>query len=191
VGGGMIANEFVPTPVSAYHYLRAGDLVARSGTAMKDGLRSAYPRMLRVVGPIQEVTSAGSRVRVDPAVLDRFGSPVARLSGSSHPEDLRARAFLTDRATEWLTASGATTVRHDIVNGAGRVPVGPSGGQHQAGTCRMGDDPATSVVDPDGRVWGHENLRIADGSLHPTNGGVNPVLTILANAYRVLDRMLA
>jgi choline dehydrogenase-like flavoprotein len=40
-------------------------------------------------------------------------------------------------------------------------------------------------------VWGHDELRIADGSLHPTNGGVNPVLTILANAYRVMDRMLA
>jgi choline dehydrogenase-like flavoprotein len=54
----------------------------------------------------------------------------------------------------------------------------------------MGDVPATSVVDPDGRVWGHPELAIADGSLHPTNGGVNPVLTILANAYRVMDRLL-
>lgn len=191
VGGGMLANEFVPTPVSAYHYLRAADLAPAGGTGMKDALQHAYPRMLRVVGPIQEVTSAESRVRVDPAVRDRFGAPVARLSGSSHPEDLRSRAFLTARATEWLTASGATTVRDDAVNGGGRPRSGPSGGQHQAGTCRMGDDPATSVVDPDGRVWGHPGLAIADGSLHPTNGGVNPVLTILANAYRVMDHLLA
>ncbi|HEY0374586.1 MAG TPA: GMC family oxidoreductase [Amnibacterium sp.] len=190
VGGGMIANEFVPTPASAYHYLRAADLMPASGTAMKDAMRVAYPRMLRVVGPIQEVTSATSRVRVDPGVLDRFGTPVARLEGGAHPLDLRARAFLTGRAREWLEASGAATVRDDAVNGGGRAPVGPSGGQHQAGTCRMGDDPAASVTDPEGRVWGHENLRIADGSLHPTNGGVNPVLTILANAYRVMDRML-
>jgi choline dehydrogenase-like flavoprotein len=54
---------------------------------------------------------------------------------------------------------------------------------HQAGTCRMGDDPASSVVDPEGRLWGHHNVRIVDGSVHVTNGGVNPVLTILANAY--------
>jgi choline dehydrogenase-like flavoprotein len=49
----------------------------------------------------------------------------------------------------------------------------------------MGTDPATSVTDAHGRVWGHDNLHIVDGSLHVTNGGVNPVLTILALAYRV------
>ena len=50
----------------------------------------------------------------------------------------------------------------------------------------MGTDPATSVTDPYGRVWGHPNLRVIDGSLHVTNGGVNPVLTIFANAFRIM-----
>ena len=50
----------------------------------------------------------------------------------------------------------------------------------------MGIDPTTSVTDPDGRVWGHSNLRVIDGSLHVTNGGVNPVLTIFANAFRIM-----
>jgi len=50
----------------------------------------------------------------------------------------------------------------------------------------MGTDPATSVTDPYGRVWGHPNLRVIDGSLHVTNGGVNPVLTIFANAFRIV-----
>jgi choline dehydrogenase-like flavoprotein len=49
----------------------------------------------------------------------------------------------------------------------------------------MGADPRDSVTDAWGRVWGHDNVVVADGSLHVTNGGVNPVLTILANAYRV------
>ena len=53
----------------------------------------------------------------------------------------------------------------------------------------MGSDPATSVTDAWGRVWGHDNLHIVDGSLHVTNGGVNPVLTILALAYRVSRRV--
>ena len=55
----------------------------------------------------------------------------------------------------------------------------------------MGDDPARSVVDPVGRVWGHDNVRITDASVHVTNGGVNPVLTVIANAFRTMDRMLA
>jgi choline dehydrogenase-like flavoprotein len=37
------------------------------------------------------------------------------------------------------------------------------------------------------RVWGHDNLYIADGSVHPTNGGFNPVLTIMAMAFRTAD----
>ena len=59
-----------------------------------------------------------------------------------------------------------------------------SGGQHQAGTCRMGQDPSASVTDTFGRVWGHDNLFVCDGSIHPTNGGFNPVLTIMALAFR-------
>jgi choline dehydrogenase-like flavoprotein len=48
----------------------------------------------------------------------------------------------------------------------------------------MGNDPATSVTDEWGRVHGHNNLFVIDGSLHVTNGGFNPVLTIMALAFR-------
>jgi choline dehydrogenase-like flavoprotein len=145
------------------------------------------PRMQRVVGPVQEVTSAESRVRLDPQVTDSLGLPVARLSGQLHPEDHRTAAFLSARAAEWLRAAGASSV---VLNGRRPDELGPSSGQHQAGSCRMGTDPARSVTDPYGRVWGHDNLRVVDGSLHVTNGGVNPVLTIFANAYRVMDAWL-
>jgi choline dehydrogenase-like flavoprotein len=77
-----------------------------------------------------------------------------------------------------------------VVSGRRADELGPSSGQHQAGSCRMGTDPAHSVTDADGRVWGHDNLRVVDGSLHVTNGGVNPVLTIFANAYRVMAAWL-
>jgi choline dehydrogenase-like flavoprotein len=49
----------------------------------------------------------------------------------------------------------------------------------------MGVDPRYSVTDRDGRVHGQHTLYVADGSLHVTNGGFNPVLTIMANAYRI------
>ena len=61
------------------------------------------------------------------------------------------------------------------------------GAGHIMGTCRMGTDPTNSVTDTAGRVWGHDNLYIADGSVHPTNGGFNPVLTIMAMAFRTAD----
>jgi choline dehydrogenase-like flavoprotein len=187
VGGGMIANEFVPSPVSTYGYLVQAGLLPLDGPAAKQGMRELSPRLQRVVGPVHEVTSADSRVRLDPTVTDSWGLPVVQLSGTSHPEDYRVQRFLGERAAEWLAASGA---RRTVLWGRRAGDVGPSSGQHQAGTCRMGTDPAHSVTDPNGLVWGHQNLRVVDGSLHVTNGGVNPVLTIFANAMRVMDLML-
>jgi choline dehydrogenase-like flavoprotein len=185
VGGGIIANEFVPTPSNTYGYLSAAGLIPLHGAAAKAGMRDLPARTVRLAGPIQEMTSRDSRVRVDRAVRDRFGVPVAKLAGGAHAEDLRAWDFLTARAADWLRAAGAEIV----VPGSRGDGHGPSGGQHQAGTCRIGDDPATSVTDPWGRVWGHDNLRICDASLHVTNGGVNPVLTVYANAYRITDHL--
>ncbi len=51
---------------------------------------------------------------------------------------------------------------------------------HPMGTCRMGADPALSVVDPVGRVWGWKNLHVADASVFPTSLGVNPQVTTMA-----------
>ena len=63
--------------------------------------------------------------------------------------------------------------------------LGLSGGQHQAGTCRMGNDPQTSVTDRYGRVHDTPNVFVADASLHVNNGGFNPALTIMALGYWV------
>ena len=65
--------------------------------------------------------------------------------------------------------------------------IGLSGTAHQAGTCRFGTDPATSVLNLDCRAHEVDNLYIADASFFPSIGAVNPTLTIIANALRVAD----
>ncbi len=60
-------------------------------------------------------------------------------------------------------------------------------GWHLMGTARMGDDPATSVVNQWGQAHDTDNLFIVDGSLFVTAGGVNPTPTIQAVALRVAD----
>jgi choline dehydrogenase-like flavoprotein len=60
---------------------------------------------------------------------------------------------------------------------------------HQCGTCRFGSDPKTSVLDLDCRTHDVDNLYVVDGSFFPSNSGVNPTLTIMANALRVGDRL--
>ncbi len=58
---------------------------------------------------------------------------------------------------------------------------------HLIGGARMGTSPENSVVDPDHRVWGVENLFVADGSVCPTQGSANPALTIMALSSRLAE----
>ncbi len=184
IGGGMIADEFVVLPIIFWARNLPPDL-PRWGAEAKRFMRDNYTRVARVMGPVQEIPSPDARVTLDPQVRDRWGIPVARLSGATHPETVRTAEFMYARAQEWLAASGAQR----IWGSAPRLKL--SGGQHQAGTCRMGDDPATSVSDRWSRVHGHDNLYLADGSVHVTNGGFNPVLTIMALAWRAADHVAA
>lgn len=177
IGGGLLANEFIKLPAIFVKWaLPPGQ--PRWGLAAKQYVRENFRRTIHVQGPIQEIPNPEARVAIDPSVRDRWGIPVVRLAGTCHPESIRAADFLRHRAQEWLTASGAKSVW----SFPPRMAL--SGGQHQAGTCRMGNDPRTSVTDSWGRVHGHENLFVMDGSIHVTNGGFNPVLTIMALAFR-------
>jgi len=61
---------------------------------------------------------------------------------------------------------------------------------HQVGTCKFGEDPATSVLDLNCRAHDVDNLYVVDGSFFVSSGAVNPTLTIIANALRVGDHLL-
>jgi len=61
---------------------------------------------------------------------------------------------------------------------------------HQAGTCRFGDDPASSVLDANCRTHELDNLYVVDTSFFPSISAVNPALTAMANALRVGDHLL-
>ena len=68
------------------------------------------------------------------------------------------------------------------------IPV--AGVAHQAGTCRMGTDPGTSVLSADCRAHELDNLYVVDTSVFPSIGAVNPALTAMANSLRVGDHVL-
>jgi len=181
VGGAMLANEFIRLP---YQFVAATPSdVPAWGAAHKDFMRRAYRRSIAIQGPTQEVPIAESRVEVDPKVKDYWGIPVARLSGGRHPKTMETANAMARKAAAWLEEAGAIRTWLKLPG------PGTSGGQHQAGTCRMGDDPQTSVVDRTCRVHGHDNLYVIDGSVHVTNGGFNPVLTIMAIAYYASERI--
>jgi choline dehydrogenase-like flavoprotein len=182
VGGGMLSDEFIKLPIIFWYRSHPGD-IPRWGAKNKRWMRESYSRTTHIMGPVQDIPNPECRVTIDPSVRDRYGLPVARLSGTTHPETVKTAEFMRQRAVEWLEASGAVKVW------SAPPTLGMSGGQHQAGTCRMGDDPRSSVTDKWARVHGHDNLYVIDASLHVTNGGFNPVLTIMANAFRCSERL--
>lgn len=180
--GGVLANDILKLPVIHWNWALPPD-AARTGLAGKAAMRHLYRHTSHVFGPIQEIPSPGNRVRLSPGVRDAQGMPVAQLSGWLHPENRHSADLLIEKGTEWLAASGARRIWSLPYS------LDLTAGQHQAGTCRMGDDPRHSVTDPWGRVHGHDNLWIMDGSVHVTNGGFNPVLTIMALALRSARRL--
>ena len=66
-----------------------------------------------------------------------------------------------------------------------------AGVSHQAGTCRFGTDPATSVLDVNCKAHELDNVYVADTSFFPSIGAVNPALIVMANAIRVGEHLLA
>ena len=175
-GGGMLCNQFIRLPYLFARGVRP-PRVPRWGIEAKDFQRKFYKRSMGVHGPVQEMPVFTNRVEVDDNVRDAWGIPVSRITGRRHPEDIRAGRFMAAKAEEWLKAAGAVETWTELPG------IGSNGGQHQAGTCRMGNDPKTSVVSRNCQMHQVDNLFVVDGSVHVTNGGFNPSLTIQAIAF--------
>jgi len=181
-GGGMLANEFIRLP---YQFVSANPPGTPSwGRAHKDFMRRYYRRNIMIQGPTQDMPTWDGRVELDPKVKDHWGIPVLRISGDNHPHTREIANRQAERAEAWLKEAGA------ILTYQRRAGRGVTGHQHQSGTCRMGNDPKTSVVDASCRVHDVPNVFVIDASVHVTNGGFNPVLTIFANAYRASDLLV-
>ncbi|MGA9672107.1 MAG: GMC family oxidoreductase [Terracidiphilus sp.] len=175
-GGGMLANEFIRLPIHMVDKLPAN--TARWGLGHKQAMRNFHKRSIVIMGPTQQIPTADGRVTLDPTVRDKWGMPVVRLSGNVHPHTFDIGVVQAERAEAWLKEAGAVSTSQM----AGR-PTMVSAGQHQAGTCRMGIDPKGSVVNRNCQVHDVDNVFVIDSSVHVTNGGFNPALTIMAVAY--------
>jgi len=140
--------------------------------------RLAVPLVAHMTGLLsiaEDQPRAENGVRIDPARQDRFGLPGMSVTHRYTPRDLAARAALVRRAARILRRAGAW----------GTVTWKVTTFSHAVGTVRMGDDERTAPLDPFCRFRGVENLYVTDGSCFPTSAGVNPSLTIAANALRV------
>jgi choline dehydrogenase-like flavoprotein len=141
-----------------------------------------YGQHIRLFGIVQDLPRECNDVTLDPGVRDSAGLAVARITHENHPLDRLAARFIAQQADALLAAAGAKERYRE-------VPDNTCGDAHQHGTCRFGEDPKKSVLDRDCAAHDVPNLFVVDGSFMPTPGGVNPALTIQANALRVADRI--
>jgi gluconate 2-dehydrogenase alpha chain len=126
----------------------------------------------------------GNYLDLDPTTRDPLGYPVIRVTASFRDNERNMGPFLAERMRLWYMEAGAREVR-------GNAAVGNAmgGATHAYGGTRMGDDPASNVVDR----WGfsHEapNLGILGGSVMGTSGARNPTLTAQALAWRTAEHL--
>ena len=114
------------------------------------------------------------------AEKDAYGLELVKLTHRYTENDCERRDYLIDKAKKVLKAGGGLTSYVRMI---------PSF-SHAVGTLRFGRSPQESVLDENCRFWGVDNLFVLDGSFLPTSGGVNPSLTIAANAFRVSDHII-
>jgi len=158
------------------------------GRPLKNALRDR-PVGQHLFGLLMQGEDAPVRsndVTLDPTVRDVFGLPVPRVTYRSHGYELAARVFYAPLMHEVVRNAGATatfTAPCEALFGD------PPTSRHVLGTLRMGSDPATSVVRPDGRFHDVDNLYCCDGAVFPTGGGWNPTLTIIAVALKTAHAM--
>ncbi len=134
-----------------------------------------------------------NRVRLDPDYVDEYGVPVARIERNSltvngvtfmGPNEQRLDAAIQP---VMKSVFGRYAKRKGALAGDPKATtaIPTLVGDHQMGTCRMGDDPASSVVNRNCRLHDVENVFVVDSSFMPTGLGLNPMVTVVANALRV------
>ena len=183
-GGGIDARPlFSATPI--LHALMGSDPeVPRWGAEFKDTMAHDFSRTLCFVGSNTSLAMDRNNITLDPESKDAWGRPAIRVTYMDHDDDLAMAAWFEDRCSELHEAAGADKMW--------RFGVHPNtGGEHLLGTCRMGNDPATSVVDAKHRSHDVPNLFICDGSSMVTSGRGQPTMTIMALAFRASDHIIA
>jgi choline dehydrogenase-like flavoprotein len=120
---------------------------------------------------------------------DIFGNPLARLDWSISEQDKRTMRVLHARLDREMRSRSIGWLESPLLSDESSPWPIDGDASHHMGTTRMGVDPRISVVDPDCRVHGIDNLFIAGSSVFPTSGYANPTLTIVALALRVSDHI--
>jgi choline dehydrogenase-like flavoprotein len=155
------------------------------GKDHKQSMRQQFGRVITVGSVGEFLPNARTYVDLDPQQKDTAGMPLGRMHSYLPERELQRLQFMATTCRKILAAAGVKELfeeygSHDLFNAT-----------HVFGTCRMGSDPADSVVDSNCRSHHWKNLYTTDASVFPSSGGgESPSLTIQALAMRAADSIL-
>ena len=149
------------------------------GSQHKSRMKQIFGRGVGLATVGEQLPDIRNEVTLDREVKDNFGLPVPRLTNEPRENDQAMIKKIPPHLKEILQAAGAVEISE--------AEYRPGWSAHYLGTCRMGHDPKTSVVDSWCRTHDVPNLFIGDGSVFVTGAAVNPALTISALATRTAE----
>lgn len=151
------------------------------GHAHHEAFARWFDHTAAIVSLCEDLPDENNTVTLDTTLTDSHGIPAPKITYQLSDNTRNMLAHASARAREVMEAAGAVEiVDHGLMRASG---------WHLLGTARMGNDPATSVVNAWGRSHDVRNLFIIDGSIFVTSGGVNPTSTIQALALYIADAM--
>jgi choline dehydrogenase-like flavoprotein len=176
-------------PVGSFHYeMMKGDAPPLTpGFVLETMKQHAVPWWLTT----EDLPAAENRVntgRTNESEQVSVAAPM-RIQLSYTPNNVESFDRLKDRWVDVLKKAGhATTSLPLHAYFKKRIPL--EGVGHQNGTCRMGTDPQSSVLDLQCKAHDLDNLFVVDASFFVSSSAVNPSLTVIANAIRVADHIV-
>jgi len=129
-----------------------------------------------------------NKVTLDPYRKDEFGVPEVQVHFSLSERETAIIREIYAVIQQIASSCGISMTSPAHQPSICLMPIGDQ--NHDSGTCRMGDDPATSVVNRYGQVHGISGLYVADNSVLPSLGAANPTLTTIALAIRTADYII-
>jgi len=182
-GGGGLDARFDFTPIS-FAFAGVPPETPRWGKDFKAKLAHNFTRTMEIFCHGTSLPLENNSFSLDSELKDAWGLPALRLTYKDHPDDLKLVNWLSARAGDLLEAAGAQKKWGFPITEQQMA-------FHLLGTCRMGNDPKTSVINTDHRTHDVKNLFLCDGSSLVTSGRGQPTMTIEALAFRAADRITA
>jgi choline dehydrogenase-like flavoprotein len=152
------------------------------GAAFKAEVKKRYPALVSLHPFGDVLPRPENRVTVDESRRDRYGVPLMKIDVAFGDNERKMRKHMYDTCQEILE-----TLKAEIVPIDREANDPPGSSIHEHGTCRMGKDPKTSVLNSFNQMHEIDNVFVVDGSAFPNASEKNPTLSIVALSWRATD----